>query len=182
MVTVLSTAHLGTIDHGQLPAVVGSDDARQAAWVRADSYQTLVNYLAETHDGEVFAAHVEMLRRNLQERVIKPTDLGSRAAIERARLQVAKASHALGHWHEGSDGTGDEPYTAYCHESVTAIDAALRALHDARSALITESRHDQDARNAWIDELLSQSRAAHPNGSGDPSPTVQASESNRKKP
>lgn len=111
---------------------------------------------------------------------VKPTDLGSRDGIERARLQVAKASHALGHWHDGSNGTGDKPYTAYCHDTVTAIDAALRALYDARSALITESRRDEDARAAEIDELLSRSRAERLDAADDPSPSIQAPRSDRK--
>lgn len=110
-----------------------------------------------------------------------PTDLGSRAAIERARLQVAKASHALGHWHEGTNGTGDKPYTAYCHDTVTAIDAALRALHDARSALVIESRRDEDEAIKRVDELLARSRAARL-AAADLSPSAQASarESDRK--
>lgn len=183
MVTVLSAVDLGTIDRDQFPAVVGDDDARQAAWVRADTYRTLVTYLAETHDGQVFPAHVEMLKQNLRDREVGPTDLGSRVAIERARLQVALASHALGHWHEGSNGTGDKPYTAYAGETVTAIDAALRALHDARSALVTESRRDEDAAIKRIDELLARSRAARLDAAESP-PSAQvpdpAPESDRK--
>ncbi|MFF0526143.1 hypothetical protein ACFYTC_46250 [Actinomadura nitritigenes] len=109
-----------------------------------------------------------------------PVDLGSRAAIERVRLQVATASHALGHWHEGREGSGGRPYTAYCNDAMTAIDAALRALHDVRSALITEFRRDEDARLAENDEFLSRSRAARLDGAGDPPESVQASESDRK--
>lgn len=62
MVTVLCTAHLGTLDRADFPTVAGADDAAQAAWVRADTYPTLTAHLAEVHGGRVFAAHVDMLR------------------------------------------------------------------------------------------------------------------------
>ncbi|MFF5262015.1 NUDIX domain-containing protein [Actinomadura viridis] len=65
MVTVLCTARLGVGDRERFPAVVGSDDARQAAWVLADTYEVLLGYLAGAHGGRVFAAHVDMLKRHL---------------------------------------------------------------------------------------------------------------------
>lgn len=59
MVTWPALADLGEV--AKLPTVRGADDARRAAWVRADSYPALVAYLDETYDGRVFAAHREML-------------------------------------------------------------------------------------------------------------------------
>lgn len=63
MVTVLCTAHLGALDH--FPAVTGADDAARAAWILADTYEALTGYLAETYGGQVFPAHVDMLKRCL---------------------------------------------------------------------------------------------------------------------
>ncbi|MGC4953858.1 hypothetical protein ACLQ2P_11640 [Actinomadura citrea] len=76
-----------------------------------------------------------------------PADLGSREPLERARLHVAMASHALTHWHAGPSGetTTGTPYTAHSGKAVDEIDAALRALHDARAALVREARRDLDA-------------------------------------
>lgn len=59
MVTVPFRCHLG--DVSELPSVEGADDARRAAWVRADAYAMLLLDLAERFDGDVFAAHREML-------------------------------------------------------------------------------------------------------------------------
>ncbi|MFC0866317.1 NUDIX domain-containing protein [Sphaerimonospora cavernae] len=61
MVTVPATVDLGTLRRANFPTPVGADDAKRAAWVRADSYPTLVTHLKETHRGQVFAAHVAML-------------------------------------------------------------------------------------------------------------------------
>jgi len=58
MVTWPAVTDLGEV--AELPPVAGADDARRAAWVRADSYEALLLYLAE-HGGAVFAAHREML-------------------------------------------------------------------------------------------------------------------------
>jgi ADP-ribose pyrophosphatase len=58
------------VDLGALatpPAVTGSDDARRAEWVAADSYPVLTGTLARCFDGQVFAAHVDMLRGFLGE-------------------------------------------------------------------------------------------------------------------
>jgi ADP-ribose pyrophosphatase len=43
------------------PEVAGADDARRAAWVRADSYEVLVGCLAVTYGGTVFRAHRALL-------------------------------------------------------------------------------------------------------------------------
>jgi 8-oxo-dGTP pyrophosphatase MutT (NUDIX family) len=44
------------------PPVVGADDARQAAWVRATTYAELVEHLAAKHDGgTVFPSHRALL-------------------------------------------------------------------------------------------------------------------------
>ncbi|WP_327048958.1 NUDIX domain-containing protein [Microbispora sp. NBC_01189] len=61
MVTVPAAVHLGTIRRADLPVPVGADDAKRAAWVRADSYPALVADLKATYRGRVFAAHVAML-------------------------------------------------------------------------------------------------------------------------
>ena len=63
MVTVLCTVDLGTVD--ELPAVAGGDDAARAAWVPAATYDALAGHLAHIYGGEVFAAHVPMLREHL---------------------------------------------------------------------------------------------------------------------
>jgi ADP-ribose pyrophosphatase len=65
MVTVLCTAHLGTLDRNDFPAVAGGDDAARAEWVRADTYRMLTDDLAGTYGGQVFPAHVDMLKRSL---------------------------------------------------------------------------------------------------------------------
>ncbi|MEU4234354.1 NUDIX domain-containing protein [Nonomuraea sp. NPDC026600] len=62
MVTVPAAAHLGTVRLDSLPALVGSDDAARAAWVRADSYAVLVADLQATYQGRVFAAHQALLQ------------------------------------------------------------------------------------------------------------------------
>jgi 8-oxo-dGTP pyrophosphatase MutT (NUDIX family) len=58
-VTGLATFDMGNVD--ELPAPTGADDTLQAAWVRADSYDTLVGELAAIDGGHVFAAHRDML-------------------------------------------------------------------------------------------------------------------------
>ncbi|NYF40457.1 NUDIX domain-containing protein [Streptosporangium sandarakinum] len=59
MVTWPAMADLG--DVAELPAVVGADDARRAAWVPADSYAALVAHLADVYEASVFRAHEAML-------------------------------------------------------------------------------------------------------------------------
>ncbi|QKW12396.1 NUDIX domain-containing protein [Verrucosispora sp. NA02020] len=44
-----------------LPDVTGRDDARRASWVRADSYQGLIEYLRHYLDGDLFPAHRGLL-------------------------------------------------------------------------------------------------------------------------
>jgi len=66
MVTVVSCIELGTgIDVAQLPVVVGADDARRAAWMRADSYPDLATWLADCYGGVVFQAHRDVLANTL---------------------------------------------------------------------------------------------------------------------
>ncbi|MBG0814169.1 NUDIX domain-containing protein [Planomonospora sp. ID82291] len=65
MVTVPARCDLGTVARVNLPAVQGADDAKRAAWVRADSYPTLTGYLATMYGGRVFAAHTGLLREVL---------------------------------------------------------------------------------------------------------------------
>jgi len=45
MVTVLAHTHLGTYSRNNLPTVAGCDDARQAAWIHACTYQVLTTSL-----------------------------------------------------------------------------------------------------------------------------------------
>lgn len=59
-VTVPAYADLGAVD--RLPTVTGADDARRAAWVRAESYRDLCGELRRRFGGAVFAAHAAMLR------------------------------------------------------------------------------------------------------------------------
>ncbi|GGM22786.1 hypothetical protein GCM10007977_024980 [Dactylosporangium sucinum] len=61
MVTVLARTDAGVHEHGQLPEVVGADDAARAAWVLADTYLILAEYLATAYGATVFPAHVGML-------------------------------------------------------------------------------------------------------------------------
>lgn len=61
MVTVPSRTHIGRHDLRRLPKVRGADDARYAAWVLADTYDTLSDYLVDTFLGQVFPAHRRML-------------------------------------------------------------------------------------------------------------------------
>ncbi len=63
MVTTPAVADLGELT--ELPPVTGADDARNAAWVRADSYETLTDQLARIWKGTVFAAHVGLLQAAL---------------------------------------------------------------------------------------------------------------------
>lgn len=61
MVTYLASVDLGTCDLDRLRPVTGADDATRATWVRADSYNVLVDHLVAVHGGRVFPAHREML-------------------------------------------------------------------------------------------------------------------------
>ncbi|MFI6257606.1 NUDIX domain-containing protein [Micromonospora zamorensis] len=60
MVTTPVRIDLGH-DWRGLPVVTGRDDARRAAWVQANSYQGLIEYLRHYLDGDVFAAHRDLL-------------------------------------------------------------------------------------------------------------------------
>jgi ADP-ribose pyrophosphatase len=62
-VTVAARADLGTVP--VLPAVQGADDARRAAWVRAESFTSLEQSLRDIYAGGVFPAHVDLLRAAL---------------------------------------------------------------------------------------------------------------------
>lgn len=59
--TAPSRVHLGTCDPADFPPVTGADDARHAAWVRADSYPQLVDDVATRYGGAVFHAHRALL-------------------------------------------------------------------------------------------------------------------------
>lgn len=60
MVTTPVVIDLGH-DWRGLPSVAGGDDARRAAWVRAGSYAVLVEELARHCNGQVFAAHRDLI-------------------------------------------------------------------------------------------------------------------------
>lgn len=55
------TVDLGVRAWGQIPPVVGGDDAIRASWVRADSFEELLRDLAVTYGERLFPAHAEML-------------------------------------------------------------------------------------------------------------------------
>lgn len=62
MVTVLALTNLGTFDDPhELPQPHGADDATRAAWVRAHTYDMLVDSLRHDFDGHIFSAHRQML-------------------------------------------------------------------------------------------------------------------------
>lgn len=61
MVTVPSVRIMFAGDDGDLPAVAGADDARRAAWIRANDYDQMLESL-RAYDGCVFASHVDLLR------------------------------------------------------------------------------------------------------------------------
>jgi hypothetical protein len=52
-----------------------------------------------------------------------------------------------------------ESYVAWGHAAIAHIDVALRALHDARTALIGDMRRDEDERVLRVDALLAKVRA-----------------------
>ncbi|WP_157254956.1 NUDIX domain-containing protein [Nonomuraea typhae] len=62
MVTVPVRFDLGVMRYTELPAVLGADDARRAAWVRATSYADLAAQLKRLYGGQIFRAHQAMLR------------------------------------------------------------------------------------------------------------------------
>ncbi|MBE1489119.1 NUDIX domain-containing protein [Plantactinospora soyae] len=66
MVTVPTRFDIGD-EFYQFPAVTGTDDARRAAWILADSYDVLTDHLATTYGGTVFAAHRDLLNAALTE-------------------------------------------------------------------------------------------------------------------
>lgn len=66
-VAVVSQAHLDAPEDAEPPQPVAADDARRAAWIRADTYQTLANDLSDHHDhGQVFIAHRALLAEGFQ--------------------------------------------------------------------------------------------------------------------
>jgi len=58
----VSPGRLGQMD--VLPEVRGADDARQAAWLRADTYGVLLKSVAEW-GGTIFTAHIDILVQGL---------------------------------------------------------------------------------------------------------------------
>jgi len=64
-VTIPVHINLGGGPTDGLPFVSGGDDARRAGWIRASTYEHLVASLDQGYRGQVFAAHVSMLREFL---------------------------------------------------------------------------------------------------------------------
>jgi hypothetical protein len=90
----------------------------------------------------------------------RPTALPeSYTALTDADERIGVASVFLAEWHAQRTGI-ERSYVAAGHECIDAIDAALRALNQARSALITELRRDEDERFVRVDAMLAESRAA----------------------
>ena len=80
-----------------------------------------------------------------------------------ATAALAGAAEHLAIWH-GPNGTAR---VRAGHDALTAIDATLRALHDAREQLVGEIHADNIDRAARVDELLARVRAerfGHPQG------------------
>ncbi|MFC4588632.1 NUDIX domain-containing protein [Sphaerisporangium corydalis] len=72
MVTVPARVHLGTNRREAFPALAGADDAKRAAWVRADTVTILADYLHATYRGVIFAAHQAMLTEFLTAAAVAP--------------------------------------------------------------------------------------------------------------
>jgi ADP-ribose pyrophosphatase YjhB (NUDIX family) len=66
--------HIGLGIHATLPTVAGGDDAARAAWIPASTYSRLAGALADCYGGQVFAAHVPMLRQFLTGGPFLPPD------------------------------------------------------------------------------------------------------------
>ncbi|GAA0445271.1 hypothetical protein Acor_83430 [Acrocarpospora corrugata] len=71
MVTVPARADLNVSRRQDLPALVGADDAKRAAWVRADTYAALLADLDASYHGQVFTAHRGLLAELLD--TVNPT-------------------------------------------------------------------------------------------------------------
>lgn len=164
MVTWPAVTDLG--DVAELPAVAGADDARRAAWVRADTYTALVTYLADTYEGRVFAAHQAMLAELLA--VPALTELHTAAGRLRCEhVFPVQPPYAL--WAPGpctGCGTRWEERQPVPEPLAALLDAAARldellalvpagqwSLHEdlivtggtAQSAILTDARDGMDA-------------------------------------
>jgi hypothetical protein len=65
---------------------------------------------------------------------------------------------SLGQWAYREEAADPAAAVRAGGTALDTIDAILRALHEARSALMDEIRQDQDATAARVDELLAQLR------------------------
>ncbi|MCW2918555.1 MAG: hypothetical protein JWN52_6623 [Actinomycetia bacterium] len=72
----------------------------------------------------------------------------SRQRCRDAFAATMTASACLANWH----AKAPEPFNLHAHEAMASIDEAMRALLEARAALLTELRKDQDERAALDDE------------------------------
>lgn len=62
IVTGLCTVGLGTMNRHDFPPVTGKDDAIQAAWLRANTFQELTTHLKDVYGGEIPSRnHIGML-------------------------------------------------------------------------------------------------------------------------
>jgi hypothetical protein len=78
-----------------------------------------------------------------------------RATLGPAQAALTRATEHLAVWRNGSGGA----QVSAGHNAVTAVDSTLRALYDARAALMGKIRADQDATAARVDARLAEYRA-----------------------
>lgn len=83
-----------------------------------------------------------------------------KADLDAAVAHAMEAAVHLAEWHaRQTDVAAGRSYVAAGHDCITSIDDALRNLHTARTALISEIRVDEIERNIRVDEMLAQLRA-----------------------
>lgn len=117
---------------------------------------------AHDRDGAQFAfrcpidGHRWQLARWPEE--LKP--MRSHTALHRGRTALKQAAMALGVWHHGPSREGSQPgsYIKAGHDAVARIDEALRALYDARGALIGELGRNEELSAQRTDALLAARR------------------------
>lgn len=122
----------------------------------ADSGKTIPVH-AHTRDGDEFehrcpiCRHEWTVTRTPQE--LKPPRSAEKLDLARTSLSLAKL--AAGSWHRGpSNEEENRNYVRAGHDAVARIDETLRALYDARGALVTELHRDEDLSALRVDALL----------------------------
>ncbi|MGH3380396.1 MAG: hypothetical protein ACRDP6_37240 [Actinoallomurus sp.] len=128
---------------------------------------------AHDRDDNVFShrcpvcRHEWTVRRTPQEL----TPPRSYQALYRAQSALTHATYDLEQWHAGRPGETDRNYVTAGVEATGRIDEVLAALQEARAALISERRRDEDLRALCVDAMLAARRS--PNSAtapGDPAP------------